>query len=403
MLVKRPFVRIVDLTEFWSERGGGVRTYLTHLLARASARGHTVTVVAPGPTDEVIPLAGGELVRVAGPRQPYDRTYHGLYRVGRALQAVRARHPDVVQASSPFIAGWAVARLRNVPVRALVAHADLAGQYLRPALELLVARPSERAMRPAWAYWAALGRRYDVTVVAGPWMADPMRAAGCPRVEIVPFGYDRTGLGPEHADAAMRRELLGELADRPGAVLIALACRLAFEKRVSLVIDAVRELSRERPVALAVLGDGPERARLQKRARDLPVRFLGFRKGDGRAYYCRVLATADAFVHGSAAETFGFGLCEALASGTPIVVADVGASAFQGDASCREVYRAYDGPGAVAAAIRRLLARPSAETSEAARRWGTAIPTIDEHFDTLFAMYERMLAARRAEAGSSAP
>jgi len=394
-------VRIVDLTEFWSERGGGVRTYLTHLLARASARGHEVTVVAPGPVDEVISLHGGELVRISGPRQPYDRTYHGLFRVGRALRAVRARRPDVVQASSPFIAGWAVARLREVPVRALVAHADLAGQYLRPALELLFDRPSELAMRPAWSYWAALGRRYDVTVVAGPWMANPMSAAGCPRVEIVPFGFDRTGLGPAHADPALRAELLGELASRPDAVLLTVACRLAFEKRVSLVIDAVRELSRERPVALAVLGDGPERARLQKRAHDLPVRFLGFRKDAGRSFYARVLASADAFVHGSASETFGFGLCEALASGTPIVVADVGASAHQGDASCREVYPAYDGPDAVADAIRRLLARPSQELSDAARRWGAGIPTIDEHFDALFAMYERMLAAPGGRTGGA--
>ena len=164
-------MKIVDLTEFWSERGGGVRTYLTHLLREGPARGHEVTVVTAGPRDETTRVEGGELVRVPGPRQPYDRTYHALVRLGRALDAVRARRPDVVQASSPFLAGWAVARLRGVPVRALVAHADLAGQYLRPALELLVARPSERAIRPAWSYWAALGRRFDTTIVAGPWTA----------------------------------------------------------------------------------------------------------------------------------------------------------------------------------------------------------------------------------------
>ena len=390
-------MKIVDLTEFWSERGGGVRTYLTHLLREGPARGHEVTVVAPGPRDETTRLEGGELVRVAGPRQPYDRTYHALVRLGHALDEVRARRPDVVQASSPFLAGWAVARLRGVPVRALVAHADLAGQYLRPALELVVARPSDWAMRPAWAYWAALGKRFDTTIVAGPWMANPMRAAGCPRVQIVPFGFDRAGLGPEHADPALRHELLGDQAERPDAVLLAVACRLAFEKRVGLVIDAVRELSRERPVTLAVLGDGPERARLEQRAAGLRVRFLGFRKDEGRTFYARVLATADAFVHGSASETFGFGLCEALASGTPIVVADAGAAPHQGDAACREIYPAYDGPAAVTAALRRLLARPRALLRAAALQWGGAVPSIAEHFDALFARYDRMLAGSPVE------
>jgi alpha-1,6-mannosyltransferase len=390
-------MKIVDLTEFWSERGGGVRTYLTHLLREGPARGHEVTVVTAGPKNETTRVEGGELVRVAGPRQPYDRTYHALVRLGRALDAVRERRPDVVQASSPFLAGWAVARLAGVPVRALVAHADLAGQYLRPALELLVARPSERAMRPAWSYWAALGKRFDTTIVAGPWMADPMRRAGCPRVEVVPFGFERVGLGPEHHDPALRRELLGADADRPGAVLLTVACRLAFEKRVGLVIDAARALAKDRPVALAILGDGPERARLEKRARGANVSFLGFRKGeDGRRFYAKVLATADAFVHGSASETFGFGLCEALASGTPIVVADVGAAAFQGDATCREVYPAYDGPEAVAAAVTGLAARPEAEVRAAAARWGAGVPTLGQHFDLLFAHYERKLAARPA-------
>ncbi len=393
-------MKIVDLTEFWSERGGGVRTYLTHLLREGPVRGHEVTVVTAGPRDETTRVEGGELVRVRGPRQPYDRTYHALWRVGRALDAVRARRPDVVQASSPFLAAWAVARLSEVPIRALVAHADLAGQYLRPALELLVARPSERAIRPAWSYWAALGRRFDTTIVAGAWMADPMREAGCPRVTIVPFGFERAGLGRAHADPALRRELLGADADRPDATLLTVACRLAFEKRVGLVIDAVRVLARERPVALAILGDGPERARLEKRARGANVHFLGFRKDEGRRFYAKVLATADAFVHGSASETFGFGLCEALASGTPIVVADIGAAAHQGDERCREIYAAYDGPEAVAAAVSRLLVRPRAETRAAAARWGDGVPTLGQHFDLLFAHYERMLAERSGLPGT---
>jgi alpha-1,6-mannosyltransferase len=387
-------MKIVDLTEFWSERGGGVRTYLTHLLREGPARGHEVTVVAAGPRTETTRVEGGELVRVAGPRQPYDRTYHALIRLGRALDAIRDRRPDVVQASSPFIAAWAVARLTDVPIRALVAHADLAGQYLRPALELIVAKPSERAIRPAWSYWARLGRRFDTTIVAGPWMSEPMQAAGCPRVTIVPFGFERAGLGPEHRDAALRRELLGADADRPDAVLLAVACRLAFEKRVSLVIDAVRVLARDRPVALAVLGDGPERERLARRAEGLNVHLLGFRKDEGRRFYAKVLATAGAFVHGSASETFGFGLCEALASGTPIVVADVGASAHQGDPTCREIYPSYDGPDAVAAAVTRLLARPRDEVRAAAARWGGGVPTLGQHFDLLFEHYARLLAAR---------
>src|SRR5262249_57221575 len=118
---------------------------------------------------------------------------------------------------------------------------------------------------------------------------------------------------------------LGALAGNPSAALVIVACRLAVEKRVALVIDAVRMLSARRPIALAILGDGPERARLERRAAGLPeVRFVGFAKD--RAAYAALLASADVFAHGGAAETFGFVFGEALCSGLPLVVPAAGAA-----------------------------------------------------------------------------
>ena len=45
-------MRILDLCEFYSERGGGVRSYLAKLTKAASVHDHEVVVVAPGPRDE---------------------------------------------------------------------------------------------------------------------------------------------------------------------------------------------------------------------------------------------------------------------------------------------------------------------------------------------------------------
>ena len=45
---------IVDVTEFYSERGGGIRSHLTsrgHFLCQS---GHDHTVIAPGPRDEEV-------------------------------------------------------------------------------------------------------------------------------------------------------------------------------------------------------------------------------------------------------------------------------------------------------------------------------------------------------------
>ena len=64
-------MRILDLAEFYSERGGGVRSYLDKMLACAGQLGHEVIVVAPGPRDEETRVAeSGRIVRYRAPRMP---------------------------------------------------------------------------------------------------------------------------------------------------------------------------------------------------------------------------------------------------------------------------------------------------------------------------------------------
>ena len=62
-----------------------------------------------------------------------------------------------------------------------------------------------------------------------------------------------------------------------------------------------------------LVGDGPERERLQKLAPD--SHFLGFRHGED---YARTHAAADVMVFPSRTDTFGLVMLEAMASGTPV-------------------------------------------------------------------------------------
>jgi alpha-1,6-mannosyltransferase len=306
---------------------------------------------------------------------------------------VAREKPDVLEASSPYVAAWVATRTRGVAVRSLVLHSDFIDTYARPVLRRALGdRGAERALSPAWAYLRGLCSRVDLTVVSGAWLADKLRSRGIPRVECVPFGIHREALGPHRRDPALRRQLLGPLADDPGARLHAAAGRRAGEGRGSAVLQALEGLRRERPCAVLVLGDGPERARLE--ARFPWARFEGF--VTDRARYGALLASGDALVHGCPHETFGFVVGEALASGVPVVVPDQGGAAEFATPGCAEKY-APDAPlVACAVATRRLLDRPPGEASRAALEASAGIPSSDDHFDKLFAVYGRYLEARRA-------
>lgn len=94
-------------------------------------------------------------------------------------------------------------------------------------------------------------------------------------------------------------------------------------KRIRDVIDVFARVKKEVPAVLVMVGDGPERHAAEQRARDLgvekDVQFLG--KIDSVA---PLLAAADLFLLPTNAESFGLSALEALASGTPVIGANVG-------------------------------------------------------------------------------
>ncbi len=102
--------------------------------------------------------------------------------------------------------------------------------------------------------------------------------------------------------------------------------RLAFEKRVDLLIEAFARLKRRHhDYSLIIAGDGPVDAvkHLKCKAEQIPdIHFTGFILGETKA---NVLASCDVFCSPSPYETFGRTVVEAMASGVPIVSVKSGA------------------------------------------------------------------------------
>lgn len=387
-------MKILDLCEFYSERGGGVRSYLTKLFQAAEKRGHEVVVVAPGPKDLEENQPGGKILRYAAPPMPYDPTYRAPIRVGRMRAIVRAERPDVLQVSSPFLPALVAATMPADAVRAYVYHSDPIGCYLRPAAQRFFSdAAAERALEPAWAWMRAVCRSCDVTVVAGKWLETELKRHRCRGVRAVPFGIAHADFGPDRFDAQVRKDLLGPLAGRRDARLLLIAGRLAADKRQGLLVEAIQHLSKRRPLALVVLGDGPERPRLEKAAKSIShSTFLKFTRD--RAHYASVLASVDALVHGSRCETYGFVIAETLASGTPAVVPNEGAAAALVDGRCGARYRPRASASEIAEAIDQVLERPADVLQAEACRVAAAEPEMSDHFDGLFALYTELIRER---------
>ena len=187
----------------------------------------------------------------------------------------------------------------------------------------------------------------------------------------------------------MRGDLLQRAGVPDNAPLLVTVSRHHPEKRLFTLIHAVRRVAEARPVALAIFGDGPMRRQVEAEAAKGPgVVVAGYTRD--RAHLATALASADALLHGSAAETYGLVVAEAMCAGTPIIVPDVGGAADLADQQYAEVYP----PGDVekcAAAIRRLLSREPMRLRVACLEASRAVRTLDDHFEALFKHYEALV------------
>ena len=388
-------MKIVDVNEFYAERGGGVRTYVHAKLEAAAARGHELCVIAPGPSAGEARLHGGRVRWVKGPPMPFDPRYYVLHREREVHRIIDEERPDVLEGSSPWTAGWFAARYPGPGAKALVYHQDPVAVYPHTLFDRWVPPDTiDQVCLPYWRYVRRLAQRFDATVVAGQWLAERLRGFGVEHAFAVPFGIDRGQFSPSHFDEALRRELLRQCgAPKTGVLLVSIG-RYHPEKRLTQLIEAFGLLSRERPAGLVVFGDGPFRRWVVRAAERTPgVHLAGF--VSDRDYIARAVASADVFLHGSAAETYGFVVAEAMCSGTPIVAPDRGGAFDLVEPSFSETYRTGDAEAA-ASALERLLQRDRATLRlAAANAADRVVQTTQQHFDGLFELYQRLARASK--------
>ena len=205
---------------------------------------------------------------------------------------------------------------------------------------------------------------------------------------------------PNFVDAEQFRPLAveGGCANPPGAParprVLTHVSNFRPVKRVEDVVQIFAGVLAEIPARLELVGDGPDRERIEALVTSLGlrdhVRFLGER-GDLIA----TLQQSDVFLLPSQTESFGLAALEAMACGVPVVASDVGGvSEVVVDGETGFLAPAGD-VAAMAAHARRLLfdedlrrrmSRAARHAAETRFRLGPAV-------DRYLAVYRRVLAA----------
>src|SRR4051794_6093962 len=385
-------MRIVDVCAFYTPAGGGVRTYVDAKLRAAARFGHEVVVIAPGERREVVQRGPGAiLVTIPSPKLPVDRRY-GYFNDEQALhRELDCWHPDHVEASSPWSSATMVGRWQGPATRSLVMHADpLAAYAYRWFGGIAKIDTIDRWFGRFRRHLRGLGDMFDTVVCANSHLSQRLRLGGVMNVETIPMGVERGIFSPALRSMELRGEALAALGLDSDALLLIGVGRFSAEKRWHTVVRAVGAYARRRPVGLILVGDGPKRTSLETLAKRIDHVAVLPRLAD-RGELARLLASADALVHGCEAETFCLVAAEARASGIPLIVPDRGAAGDQLVPGAGLTYSAASERSLERAIARFINRGPEFQRAAAAR--ASDVRTMDAHFADLFERYAQILPA----------
>jgi glycosyltransferase involved in cell wall biosynthesis len=272
---ERP-LSIVIVTDAWLPQTNGVVRTLGSLRQELTQLGHGVVMVTPQdfptlpcPTHDDIRLA---LVTPAA--------------IGRVLLAAQ---PDAIHIATEGPLGFAARRfcLRHGLAFTTSFHTKFP-DYLAARL----------GIPAAWTY--AVLRRFHGAA------SGTMVATASVHQELEAQGFTRLRRWTRGVDLMHFRPMPKPSTDWPRPIFLSVG-RVAPEKNLAAFLDL------DLPGTKLVVGDGPQRAELERRYPN--ARFVGRHEGEALANF---YSMADVFVFPSRTDTFGLVLLEALASGLPV-------------------------------------------------------------------------------------
>ena len=269
-------MRILIATDAWHPQVNGVVRTLTSLARSAAALGADVEFLTPdGFPSFALPTYPG--LRVAWPNR------------GEIARRIEAAAPEAIHIATEGPIGWAV---RFYCLRHKLAFTT---SYTTRFPEYIAVR----TIIPAEVSYAVLRHFHNAAAVT-------MVATASLRQELSLRGFRKLGSWGRGVDTWLFTPDDPAPLDLPRPIFMTVG-RVAVEKNLEAF------LSLDLPGSKVVIGDGPQRAELERRYPK--AGFLGEKTGRELSAH---FAAADVFVFPSLTDTFGVVQLEALACGTPV-------------------------------------------------------------------------------------
>ncbi len=380
---------VLDISEFFGETTGGVRTYLLEK-ARYVQQDPTLrqVLVVPGAADEILESSGVRCYRLRGAPIPTQKPYRFMLATRSTSRIVAHERPDVIEVGSAWCAPWLIRHARrrlDVPAvwfyhsnfpRIIAPRPESAGWLRRSASAV------------AWRYVRRLAGLVHTTIAPSETVVKQLEHEGVRNVVSVPLGVDLQRFHPRrrlHAIETRKRFGL------PQGMLGMYVGRIAGEKDLDVLLRGWMQVEQRTGARLVIVGDGPARRALAQAPGGDRAIWLSFQHD--RDMLADLYAAVNLYVAPGPAETFGLASLEALASGNPVLSVNQGGVADTVTRSgAGALYRSGD-PDDLARVAQRLLSDDLTRLGNVGRAYVEAHHGWSTVFDRLFAVYRRVISS----------
>ncbi|WP_058306062.1 glycosyltransferase family 4 protein [Gracilibacillus massiliensis] len=300
-------MKILIITETFLPSTDGVVTRLTNSIRYFLQAGHQVKVVAPDLG--VDQYKGAEVIGLPARKLFFYRSKPFALPNRKVKAIIKAYQPDIVHVVNPgFVGASGVHYAKKL-------HFPLIASYHTQVPKYLDYYHLSMFKGLLWWYFRKLHNKAELNLCTSHIVKEELEKQQFKNVHVWKRGVDTTLFDPNKSSQEMRSKLSnGKLSKK----LLLYVGRLAAEKEIEKIRSVIEKSDK---FVLAIVGDGPHRATLEKYFKGTDTVFTGFMHGEELA---QAYASSDVFVFPSTTETLGLVLMEAMASGLPIVAARSG-------------------------------------------------------------------------------
>ena len=309
-------MRILMISDVYFPRINGVSTSIQTFSEEFKKQGHSVTLIAPEYRNHQ--ETNQDIIRIPSrhvPFDPEDRMMH-FKRITKLIPKLRQLNFDLIHIHTPFIAHYAGIKIaKQLQIPSIITYHTLFEEYLYHYIPFL---PKRFLRFFARRFSSSQCDQVKAVIAPSSIIVNLLKDYGVRNaIQIIPTGIDSGVFLKGQSEKFRKKFAIG----KDKKVLLNVS-RIAFEKNIGVLIDAVAKIKDKIPdVFLVIAGEGPAKKSYMRQAERLGLNdnilFVGYL--DRKTELIDCYHSADLFIFSSKTETQGLVLLEAMASSVPVV------------------------------------------------------------------------------------